>query len=181
MNTYVLLLRGINVGGKNKIPMAELKKCLEEIGYSNVLTYIASGNVLLDTSESAVAVTKKVQEMLVKKFKLDSELIKVLVLTQKELEKIVHRAPRGFGKHPEMYHSDVLFLIEGKAKDAMKLIELQPDVDAAWEGEGVLYFQRLSAQRTKSKLSRIISKPFYKDITIRNWNTTVKLLQLLEK
>jgi uncharacterized protein (DUF1697 family) len=47
MNTYIIFLRGINVGGKNKIPMADLRKCLDELGFSNVSTYIASGNVIL--------------------------------------------------------------------------------------------------------------------------------------
>ena len=56
MNTYVILIRGINVGGKNKIPMAGLKKCLEELGFSDVSTYIASGNVILKSKKGAKAI-----------------------------------------------------------------------------------------------------------------------------
>ena len=53
MNTYVILMRGINVGGKNRIPMSGLKKCLEDLGFSNVSTYIASGNVILKSDKRA--------------------------------------------------------------------------------------------------------------------------------
>ena len=53
MNTYIVLLRGVNVGGKNKVPMTGLKRCLEELGFSNVLTYIASGNVILKSDKRA--------------------------------------------------------------------------------------------------------------------------------
>ena len=49
MTTYLVLLRGINVGGKNKVPMARLRELLEELGYSDVSTYIASGNVILSS------------------------------------------------------------------------------------------------------------------------------------
>lgn len=51
MKSYIVLLRGINVGGKNKVSMAALKLCLEGLGFVNVTTYIASGNVLLDTDK----------------------------------------------------------------------------------------------------------------------------------
>ncbi|MCA9911371.1 MAG: DUF1697 domain-containing protein, partial [Anaerolineae bacterium] len=52
-------------------------------------------------------------------------------------------------------------------------------VDNVWPGEGVIYSQRLSAQRTKSRLNRIMAAPAYKSMTIRNWNTTTKLLDML--
>jgi uncharacterized protein (DUF1697 family) len=179
MNTYVLLLRGVNVGGKSKLSMTELKLALEALGYTNVSTYIASGNVVLDTTESAVAVTKKIEEILVNKFKLDSENNKILVLTHKQLEAVVDKAPKGFGKHPDEYYCDVLFLIDAPTAELMEKVDLNPEVDSVWEGDTVVYFQRLGAKRTKSKLSRIIGKPIYKHLTIRNWNTTTKLLDIL--
>jgi uncharacterized protein (DUF1697 family) len=60
MNTYVVLLRGINVGGKNKVSMAELKKCLEELGLSNVLTYVVSGNVVLRSDKHSTFALLKI-------------------------------------------------------------------------------------------------------------------------
>ncbi|HEU5122155.1 MAG TPA: DUF1697 domain-containing protein, partial [Candidatus Saccharimonadales bacterium] len=86
MNTYILLLRGINVGGKNKVSMTDLKKCLEKLGYSNVLTYIASGNIVLQSNKQPDAIKTQIETVLPQTFKLDSELIKVLVLTSTQFQ-----------------------------------------------------------------------------------------------
>ncbi|MGH7241504.1 MAG: DUF1697 domain-containing protein, partial [Candidatus Saccharimonadales bacterium] len=78
---YIVLFRGINVGGKNKLPMADLKQCLEQLGYTNVSTYIASGNALLESDKPAEKIQTEIEQILPRTFKLDSELVKVLVLT----------------------------------------------------------------------------------------------------
>ena len=96
--TYLALLRGINVGGKNRVPMLELKTYLEELGYQNVRTYIASGNVLFESTKSAPELTKEIETLLPKKFSLDSELIKVLVLSRDQLQAVVDNKPQGFGE-----------------------------------------------------------------------------------
>ena len=75
MFTYIVLLRGINVGGKNKVSMAELKVGLEELGFTNVKTYINSGNVILDSKLTNKTIAKKIETILPQKFKLDSEMI----------------------------------------------------------------------------------------------------------
>jgi uncharacterized protein (DUF1697 family) len=181
MHTYLILLRGINVGGKNKIPMAELKLFLEEQGCTNVTTYIQSGNVILQSNLDAKALNQKIEEHLPKEFKLDSSIIKVLVLTKEELQQIVNNRPTGFGDQPEKYHSDAIFLIGTKAAQAMPVFSPREGVDKVWPGDGVIYSQRLSAQRTKSRLSKIVGTPAYQSMTIRNWNTTTKLLEMLEK
>ena len=67
------------------------------------------------------------------------------------------------------------------AARAMPVFEPREGVDKVWPGEGVIYSQRLSAQRTKSRLSKIMGTPLYKSMTIRNWNTTTKLLKMLEE
>ena len=73
MNTYVILLRGINVGGKNIVPMVGLKSCLEELGLVNVSTYIASGNVILESDEPAAEIRAQIEAALIKSFKLDRD------------------------------------------------------------------------------------------------------------
>jgi uncharacterized protein (DUF1697 family) len=180
MNTYLILLRGINVGGKNKVSMAELKKCLEERGFENVATYIASGNVIVDSKKSAAAVKDEVEKFLPECFKLDSELIKVLVLSEKQLEAVVKNRPKGFGGEPEKYYSDAVFLMGIGIKEAMPIFTPREGVDMVWPGEGVVYSQRLGAERTKSRLGRITLSPLYKSLTIRSWNTTTKLLALMQ-
>ena len=181
MKPYVILLRGINVGGKNKMPMSDLKKCLGDLGFSNVSTYIASGNVILKSDKSAKEVQAQIEKALPEHFELDSELIKVLVLTRDQFQAVIEDKPEGFGEQPEKYHSDAIFLMGIDAAQAMSVFNPREGVDKVWPGEGVIYSQRLSAQRTKSRLNKIMGTPIYKSMTIRNLNTTTKLLQMLEE
>jgi uncharacterized protein (DUF1697 family) len=181
MTAYVILIRGINVGGKNKVPMAGLRTCLEELGCSNVSTYIASGNVILESDKRHDELQAQIEAALPERFKLDSELIKVLVLTRKQLQAVIENKPKGFGEQPEKYHSDAIFLMGIDAAQAMPVFDPREGVDNVWPGDGVIYSQRLSAQRTKSRLSKIVGTPVYQSMTIRNWNTTTKLLKLLEQ
>ena len=176
---YLALLRGINVGGKNKVPMAELKACFEELGCENVRTYIASGNVLFESDRSSAELTEEIQEALPAKFSLDSELINVLVLSRDQLQKVMDQAPKGFGTEPSRYHSDAIFLMGIPSDEAIKIFNPREGVDKVWQGDLAIYSQRLSALRTKSRLNRIMSSPLYKQMTIRSWATTVKLLELM--
>lgn len=180
MNAYVVLVRGINVGGKNKVPMAQLRQCLTDLGFSNVSTYIASGNVILSSNDSPEVIKQKIEAALPKHFSLDSELIKVLVLSYKQLAAIVKDRPKGFGDQPETYYSDVIFLIDVATEQAMAIFDPRGGVDAVWAGKNVVYSQRLGELRAKSRLSKIVGTPAYKSMTIRSWNTTVALLKLLK-
>ena len=91
---YVVLPRGINVGGKNKVPMASLKKRLEELGFTNVATYIASGNVILESDKPADEIKAQLEKALPESFKLDDELIKVLVLSCNQLQAVSITSPK---------------------------------------------------------------------------------------
>jgi uncharacterized protein (DUF1697 family) len=181
MNTYVVLMRGINVGGKNKVPMTGLKKCLEELGFSTVSTYIASGNVIVQSDKRANEVQAQIEEALPASFKLNNELIKVLVLTRKQLQAVIDNRPAGFGEQPEKYHSDAIFLMGIDAAQALPVFNPREGVDNVWPGDGVIYSQRLSSLPTKSHLSTIIGTPAYQSMTIRSWNTTKQLLKILEE
>jgi len=176
---FVALLRGINVGGKNNVPMTQLKSCFEELGYEKVRTYIASGNVIFESNKSAAKLAEEIQETLPKKFKLDSEQIKILVLSRDHLKKVINQAPKGFGTEPGKYHSDAIFLMGIPSAEAVKIFNPREGVDKVWQGDLAIYSQRLSALRTKSRLNRIMSSPLYKQMTIRSWATTVKLLELM--
>ena len=129
----------------------------------------------------AAQVAKKIEAALPKAFKLDAELIRVAVLTAGELEAIVKNRPRGFGADPSKYHSDAIFLMGIDAEEAMAVFSPRDGVDRVWPGDGVIYSQRLSAERTKSRLNRIMTSPHYKAMTIRSWQTTLALLELLRQ
>ncbi|HET9345486.1 MAG TPA: DUF1697 domain-containing protein [Candidatus Limnocylindrales bacterium] len=180
MTRYLILLRGINVGGRNKVPMAALRELLESHGHTKISTYIASGNVILTSDRSAVAIKRELEAALPKTFKLDSELVAVLVLTRAQLRAVVRNRPRGFGDQADMYHSDAVFLMGISPAEAMKVFDPRPGVDEVWPGKGVIYSQRLSAQRTRSRLGKIVGTPAYKSMTIRSWATTLALLERME-
>ena len=180
MTTYLILLRGINVGGKNKVPMAPLRELLVELGYHDVSTYIASGNVILRSDRPAADIKREIEAALPKRFRLDSAIVAVRVLTHEELRAVVEKKPKGFGEQRDTYHSDAIFLIDIDAATAMAVFGPHPDVDRVWPGDGVIYSQRLSAQLTKSRLSKAISTPLYKSMTIRSWSTTMALLERMD-
>jgi uncharacterized protein (DUF1697 family) len=180
-NTYVAFLRGINVGGKNKISMAELTVCFESLGYENVHTYIASGNVIFTSQKSTTKLAQEIESILPQKFKLDSELIKILILSRNQLQQVVNHAPKGFGDDISKYYSDVIFLIGVLSDEAIKIFNPREGVDKIWQGNGVIYSQRLGSERTKSRLGVIAKYPIYKQMTIRSWNTVVKLLALMNQ
>ncbi len=181
MTSYLVLLRGINVGGKNKVPMAALREVLEGQGHSNVATYIASGNVILSSDRPPAEIKRQIEAALPRAFRLESELISVLVLTRAQLQGIIDNKPEGFGEQPELYHSDAIFLIDIDAATAMEVFDPRPGVDGIWPGNGVIYSQRLSAERTRSRLNKAISTPLYKSMTIRSWSTTQALLERMKE
>jgi uncharacterized protein (DUF1697 family) len=179
MRRYVALLRGINVGGNNLIPMLKLKACFEKNGFQEVTTFIQSGNVLFDAvGARPAALVGKIEGMLGATFNYQASIV---LRSRKQMSDIVARAPKGFGTQPDKYRYDVLFLKEPlKAAAALKSVPTREGVDQAHAGPGVLYFSRLVSKITQTQLTKIVGTPIYKQLTIRNWNTTTKLVRLLE-
>ena len=180
MTTYVVLFRGINVGGRNKVPMAGLREHLAA-DFTNVRTYIQSGNVLLDSDLPADKVAAHIDAALPSAFALDSDLVRVLVLESDAYREVVAAAPKGFGDEPDRYRYDVIFYMGVTASEVEPYIVVNPDVDEALVGERAVYHRRITAQATRSRLNRIIGSPVYSALTIRNWNTTVKLAAMLDE
>lgn len=175
---HVALIRGINVGGRNPVPMAHLRAAFEAAGFDDVSTYIQSGNVLFGASGPVRSLEQRIETALEDRFGLS---LVVVVRTHRQLRAVVVGAPEGFGAQPDTFHSDVVFLKAPlTSADAMGVVQRRAGVDEAWPGTGVIYFQRLSARRTQSRLSRIMGTPAYQQMTIRNWATTTKLLTLLD-
>jgi uncharacterized protein (DUF1697 family) len=176
-NRFVALLRGINVGGNNIIKMTDLKLCFEEIGYTNVVTYIQSGNVVFDSNENEIQeLSRRIENKLSERFNYQS---KIVLITQQKLSEIIVEAPAGFGTKPDEYRYDVIFLREPlTATEALSVIKTKEGVDEVTPGNGVLYFSRLSSKSSQSKMNRMMGTAIYKEMTIRNWNTTTKLADL---
>jgi uncharacterized protein (DUF1697 family) len=174
---YVALLRGINVGGRNKVAMPELRQAFADAGYDAVRTYIQSGNVLFESAAARRSLEDDIERVLEARFKTP---LVVVVRSREQYRGVVGDAPAGFGDEPETYHSDVIFL-RGPltAKQAMRVVSPRDGVDQVWPGKGVLYTARLNAELSKSRLGTIVGTPEYQRMTIRSWTTTTKLLSLL--
>ena len=177
-NCYVALLRGINVGGNNLIKMGDLRTSFGEIGLTGVQTYIQSGNVVFCAKQMTKAkLTQMIEEALSEAFNYQS---RVVIVSAAELQKIVAQAPKGFGQDPDVYRYDVLFVREPvKTSEALEQIPRNPDVDTVHAGDHALYFRRLVAEAAQSLLHKSIQRPVYKHITVRNWRTTMKLLEMV--
>jgi uncharacterized protein (DUF1697 family) len=177
---YLALLRGINVGGKNIIKMTDLKACFEEMNLADVATYIQSGNVLFRSNEKDKRkLAAQIEQKLSERFSYSSLAV---VVPHRELQKIVKSAPRGFGSEPGKYRYDVVFLKEPLTPaEVMKQVSLKEGVDRAHAGKLAFYFSRLTSRAVQSRLNRIASLPIYRYMTIRNWNTTTKLLALMDQ
>jgi uncharacterized protein (DUF1697 family) len=175
---YLVLLRGINVGGKNIIKMNELKDLFEKLNFSGVNTYIQSGNVIINDYETD---KNKLIEIIEKAlFKKIKNKITSVILTFKEMKQIVIKKPEGFGEDNDNKY-DVIYLMESlNVKDAIKEIKTREGVDKLYAGEKVIYISRSIEYLSKSYFSKILETPIYKNITIRNWNTTKKLYELME-
>lgn len=177
MPDRLALLRGINVGGKNLIKMADLRAGFEDLGYEDVATYIQSGNVMFRSPRERVdELTARMEKELTKEFGVN---LKVVLLTEPQLRKVVEKAPKGFGS--DTHKCDVIFVRKPLTPArAHSLAETRDGIDQKWTANGVVYFSRLAENASGSRLSKIVAQPEYKDMTIRNWNTTTKLLGLMD-
>ncbi len=173
------LLRGINVGGNNIIKMTDLKACFGSMSLTDVTTYIQSGNVLFKCSgKNRENLTTRIEKVLSKRFNYKARAI---LVSHDELRNAVKLAPKKFGKNPAKFRYDVIFLKKPlTASKAIKDISIKEGVDRADAGKDILYFSRLISKAGQSRLARIVQLPMYQHMTIRNWNTTTKLLVLMD-
>jgi uncharacterized protein (DUF1697 family) len=172
---YAALLRGINIGPRNRIAMPALREALEEAGFEDVATYVQSGNVVLTSGAKADAVRRKVEQVIAGSFGLD---IPVLVRTKAELAAVVKRNPlEKVATEPKRYQ--VSFL--DKKLPAKKLTELEA---VAVPGEQVVAHGRElyawhPAGVARSKLwAKLAGKSLGVTATARNWTTVEALLEL---
>ena len=176
---YLALLRGINVGGKNVIAKDDLRRCFEDIGCETVSTYIQSGNILFRSAVASVRqLTAEVEAALSERFSYEAQAV---VLPYKKYRSAVEAAPAGWGDDDAWKHN-ALFTIAGTTPKqvAAALPEPKAGIETIALGPGVLFWSVLKAQQTKASYARITGTKPYKQVTIRNSNTTRKLLELLD-
>jgi uncharacterized protein (DUF1697 family) len=176
---YVALLRGINVGGRNIIKMAALKACLDRHGFRNVATFIQSGNVIFESDErNAGSLTTQIEGALSKMFDYDS---RVVLRSHAQLKAVVAGVPAAWKTRTDL-RCNIAFLREPvTARHALAQVDVEPRVDSIKQGKGVLYLSTLESGLKRSRFTKLIGKPVYQHMTIRNYNTCQKLLALMER
>lgn len=179
---YLALLRGINVGGNNKVAMSDLRVCFEKAGLANVSTYINSGNVLFDSDEADAAILTTLCESAIEnKFGFP---VVVMVISQSDFEAALDHAPDWWGNKDQTAHlrSDALFVVAPtttkEVRQSMKVKSDGPDKFAEY-GQVIFWSLPLESY-SKSVVPKIIGTPIYKQITIRSSTTVYKLHALLQ-
>jgi uncharacterized protein (DUF1697 family) len=158
--------------------MEDLRKAFEGLKFKGVKTYIASGNVIFNSPEKDKArLVQLTERKLSEEFKTDLRLV---IVTLKEYEGIIKNAPAGFGRDSQNFRYDVWFLKEPLTKEEV-LLQVKPreGVDTIYGGKGAIYTSRLTDMMGKSHLIKVNKLPIYQNITVRSWNTTVKLFELM--
>lgn len=176
--TYVGLLRGINVGGKNKVDMKQLKGVFEDAGMRSVRTYINSGNVIFETPERGRArVTQRLEKAIARRFGFE---VRVLLRDLKTMRTLVHAIPRGWTDDATM-RCYVMFLWSDVARPSvLRRIPIKPEMDDVLYIAGAIVWRVDRKNITRSGMTRMVSTPLYQQMTIRSVNTTRKLLELME-
>ena len=173
--TYIALLRGVNVGGKNKVSMAALKEVFESLGCSLVKTYINSGNVVFNDSRSAATLSSLIEESLADAFGFE---IKSLIVDQKRLGRICAALPAQW-RNDEAMKCDVMFLWDEKnSEKVLEEITIKPGIDSVKYIDGALLWSVDRKHLKQSGMLRMVGTDLYRHMTIRNCNTVRKLREL---
>jgi uncharacterized protein (DUF1697 family) len=171
MPTHVALLRGINVGGRNKVAMADLRDVVTSLGYADVATYVQSGNVVFTAdAPEAGAIEAALQKQL-------GVSPAVVVLSRKQLEQVVAANP--WPEETDGKHLHVVFTAGKPDADVVAAAqEKAASGDEARIVGGTLYMHTPNGLG-RSKLAAELSRRGPKDGTARNWTTVTKLLAML--
>jgi uncharacterized protein (DUF1697 family) len=189
MASHVALLRGINVGGRNKVPMAELREVVSSLGHTGVTTYIQSGNVLFSTPETdTAALASALEHAIESRFGIWAS---VVVLSRADLARILDRNPYPDAPNPKLVH--VVFMNAEPPRDLVERIQAAQSKAAAkgsqdtFTAVGEALFLHTPDGYGTSELAeavfRIIARPGKAGIaaTARNLVTCTKLLSLCEQ
>lgn len=175
---YVVLLRGVNVGGKNKISMTQLKVTLELLGCENVRTYMNSGNVLLTDERGPEELQTVIETALLEAYDL---VTKVLAIPKPSLDQIASALPSEW-RNDDTMRCEVMFLWEvASPKSVIEQIAIKPGIDHVKYVDGALLWSVARQQASKSALSKLIGTDIYKKMTIRNCNTVRRLVELTDQ
>ena len=177
--SYLALLRGINVGGKNVIAKDDLRKCFEDLGHTNVRTYIQSGNILFRSGEKSIkALTTEVERGLSKRFKYEAQAV---VLSHRKYKSMIAAAPEGWGISDEEKHNALFTLRSTSPKKVLaQLLAPKTELETVTVGSGVIFWSISKKHQTKATFTKLPQQLVYQQMTIRNHNTVFKLRDMFQ-
>ena len=178
---YIVLLRGINISGKNKIAMSELKNVLESNNYSDVITYLNSGNVILTSSNSIEYIVDDIKTLIKKNFNLE---IPVYAIEHLKLKDILEHNPNWWGTNNKEIYDNIIFVMPPiSSKDVFESIgEPSKDIDKVKEYNNIIFWSfDLKNYKKSNWWKRTATETIKDQITIRTANTMKKILELCNK
>ncbi|MDO5388361.1 MAG: DUF1697 domain-containing protein [Clostridia bacterium] len=179
MKRYIAFLRGVNVSGKNKVTMAELKKGFEKLDFREVNTYLNSGNVIFCCDkDDTEQITKQIEIMIKNKFYLD---ITVVVILREELKEILRNAPQWWGNENKEIYDNIIFLIPPATFDEVysEIGEPKEELEKIKAYKEAIFwsFSRKDYQKT-NWWSKTANAKIGRKLTIRTANTVRKLVSM---
>jgi uncharacterized protein (DUF1697 family) len=176
---FVALLRGVNVGGNNMISMRSLKESFENLGFVNVSTYINSGNIIFQSKEADPRkLERKIEQMLSSDYQLDS---KVVLRSLSEMEKLMNDLPRSWNEDSSWRYNVIFLRYSIDSEKILTELPANSDIEQVVYRPGALLWSTQATQMSQSQLGKLSSRKTFRDMTVRNLNTTRKLYELMKK
>lgn len=179
---YIALLRGINISGKNKISMSELKKVLEENRYKNVITYLNSGNVIFESNtDNKENMMQDIYKIVKNKFNLE---IPIFIISQLELEDILNNNPEWWGTENKEIYDNLIFIIPPTKYEEVYTAIGNPreEIEKIKEYNNYVFWSYdLKNYRKSNWWNKTASTNIKDRITIRPANTMKRILEICKK
>ena len=175
---FIALLRGINVGGKNRVAMSELKLCFEEAGFRNVSTYINSGNVIFETTLSDKTKLVQICEKAIE-LQFGFHVVCAVISGEELIDALAH-APSWWGKDDQSKHNAIFVIAPKKTKDIMAEVgNAKIEYENVKAHHPIIFWSAPIKTFSRTRYSNIVGTKTYQFVTIRNANTAKKLLGLV--
>ena len=175
-SVHVALLRGINVGGKNKVEMPRLRGAFEAAGMQQVSTYINTGNVIFAAADSPDPRT--LEHAITEEFGLE---IPVLLRSHRAMQEVTTAVPDDWANDDRM-KCDVMFLWEDVDRpELVDELDRREDIDDVRYVSGALLWKVDRSNLTRSRMTKLVGTKLYRSMTVRNVNTVRKLAALMDE
>ena len=173
---YIALLRGVNVGGNNIISMSQLKEAFAEHGFTDVSSYINSGNILFSSEKTDEAALKAECELLIN-HKFNLEII-VSIISSADINAAIKHAPEWWGDDKDVKHNAIFVIPPATPEALIEQVGVASEYEKLYHYGQVIFWSAPIKTYSKTRWSKIVGTPAYKSVTIRNANSARKLAAL---